>query len=181
MIALNIWHYLSFSIGLIILVLGIIVSLKQKNKKLVMPMIFSVVLVTVVMGVFSVFIVDKYTKSVELYKLKNKRLLSVEKIIYSGVVKNTGDYSIGEVKFEIKLVNQGNAMGINKGGGFFKPSGFFDFFSMDGKQDNKVNSIKKVFVVAKDLKPGESKYFTVRFPFPPYFRQVSENAKVYGH
>ncbi len=181
MTLLNIWHFVAFAIGLVFFAAGIYFSLKQEKKKLVKPMIFSVTLFTVVMGVFSVLVVDKYTKSVELYRLKNKRLLSVEKIIYTGIVKNTGNYSIGKVKFKIKLVNKGNAMGISREG-FFKPSGFFEFFSMEGRSEpKKVGAITKEFVVATNLKPGQVKSFRVHFDFPPYFRQVSQYAEVSGH
>ncbi|MBN2782817.1 MAG: DUF2393 family protein [Campylobacterales bacterium] len=176
----NIWHYVAFSIGFIIFVAGVVASLKQKNKKLIAPMIFSVTLVTVVMGIFSIFVVDKYTKSVELYKLKNKRILSIEKIVYSGVVKNTGDYPIGEVTFKIKLVSRGDAGKNLEGGNFYSPSGFLDFFTFSKKENKKVGAIEKEFVVAKNLKPGQAKAFRVYFDYPPYFRNVSEYADVYG-
>jgi hypothetical protein len=124
-------------------------------------------------------VVDKYTKKVGLYKLKNKRLLSTEQIIYTGIVKNEGNHKIGEVIFEIKLVNKGHATGNVKGGNFYKTSGFWDFFGGSNKM-YKPQSITKEFVVAKNLKPGDAKSFRVYFKYPPYFRSVADFAEVSG-
>jgi hypothetical protein len=166
---------------ILLLVGGIFISLKQKKKKLVFPMIFSVSLIVVVLSIFLIIIVDKYTKHVTLHKLKNKRLLSSEKIIYSGIVKNSGNYEIGKVTFKIKLVSRGSLSGKMKAGTFYQSSGLFDLFSTSGKGDSGSNTLEKEFVVAKNLKPGHLKSFRVYFDYPGNFRNVSEYAKVYGH
>ncbi len=177
----NYWHFIVFGIIFIIFALGIIASFKQE-KKLVIPMIISVSLIAALVTGFSVVVVDKYTKIVKLYKMKNKRLLSIEKIVYTGIVKNEGNHEIGEVTFEIKLVNKGHVTGNIKGGpDFFKPSGFADFFGGGSKVLYKPQTVTKKFIVARNLKAGESKSFRVYFDFPPYFRSVSQFAQVYGH
>ncbi len=176
----NYWHYFSLAIILLIFTGGVVASLRQENKKLGFQMLLSITLVTVLLSVTSVFIVDKYTKEVKLYKMKNKRLLSTEKIIYTGIVKNEGHYTIGEVKVKIKLVNKGHATGNVKGGNFYKPSGIADFFSGSGKLF-KPQSITKEFVVAKNLKAGNAKSFRVYFDYPPYFRSVADFTTVSGH
>ncbi len=181
----NYWHYLVLIVIFLFFLLGVLSALRQDNKKLVIPMLFSVTLITVLIGGFSIVVVDKYTKVVKLYKLENKRLLSTEQIIYTGIVKNEGNYKIGEVTFEIKIVNKGHATGNVKGGNFYKPSGiagfFEDLFSSGPSRTNKIQSLKKEFVVAKNLKPGASKSFRVYFDFPPHFRSMSHFAKVEGH
>ncbi len=181
MTLLNYWHYIVLAIIFIIFISGIISALKQEKKKLVIPMLFSTILISLFLAIFSIFIVDKYTKVVKLYKLKNKRLLSTEQIIYSGIVKNEGDFKLGKVTFEIKLVNKGHATGNVKGGNFFKPSGLSDMFSLNADRKNKPQSITKEFVVAKNLKPGAAKSFRVHFRYPGYFRSVAHFAKVTGH
>ena len=181
MTELNIWHYITFGVILFIFLGGIVTSLKQKSTKMQISMLFSVTLVSLFLAIFSVFVVDKYTKKVELYKVKNKRLLSVEKIIYTGFVKNTGNYPIGKVTFSVKLVNKGHATGNVKEGNFYKPSGFFDFFGGGSNVKYKPQTVTKEFVVAKNLKPGTSKSFRVYFDYPPYFKSVSQFVKVYGH
>jgi len=177
----NYWHYSILSIIFIIFILGIISAFKQNKTKLIFPMIISVSLVSTLIAGFSIVVVDKYTKKVKLYKLQNKRLLSVEKIVYTGVVKNTGNYKVGKITFEIKLVNKGHATGNVKSGSFFKSSGFAEFFGGGSNVLYKPQSITKEFTVARNLKPGASKSFRVHFDYPPYFRSVSHFASVSGH
>jgi hypothetical protein len=178
----NYWHFISFGVILLILIGGIVSALSQSNKKLVAPMILSTFLISMLFAGFSIVVVDKYTKKVKLYKLKNKRLLSTEQIIYTGIVKNEGKFTIGKVKFEIKLVNKGHMTGNVKGGTFYKSSGFFDFFSNGlGIDKSKPQTVTKEFVVAKNLKAGEVKTFRVHFRYPAYFKSTAEFAKVYGH
>jgi len=176
----NYWHYFSLSLVLIFFILGALSAIRQETRELQLSMFFTATIVSILLTVFSIFIVDKYTKEVKLYKLKNKRILSIEKIIYTGIVKNEGKFPIGKVVFEIKLVNKGHATGIVKGGNFFKSSGFFDLFSGYHK-NNKPQTITKRFVVARNLKAGSAKSFRVYFPFPGYFRSVADFAKVEGH
>jgi hypothetical protein len=123
---------------------------------------------------FFAFVVDKYTKHVKLYDLKNSRLLSLERISYTGIVKNVGKYPIGKVTLEIKLVNKGHTGNV-KGGNFYKPSGFLDFFTGGfGIDKSKPQTLVKKFVVARNLKPGHAHQFYVHFKFPPYFRSVAQ-------
>jgi len=177
----NYWHFIVFGVLLLILILGTFAALKQPVEKLRVPMIMSVLLIVTLIGGFSVVVVDKYTKKAKLYSFKNKRILSIEKIVYTGIVRNEGFHEIGEVTFEIKIVNKGHAIGNIKGGSFYQASGFFDFFSGGADILYKPQSITKEFVVAHNLKPGQAKSFRVYFDYPPYFRQVSQFAKIYSH
>jgi len=177
----NIWHYVVLGFIFILFMSGIVASFKQNNSKMRYSMLFSVTLISLFLAVFSIFVVDKYTKKVSLSKLKNKRLLSLEQIVYSGRVTNTGNYPIGKVTFDIKLVNKGHATGNVKGGNFYKPSGFFSFFSNGLNMREKPQTIEKEFVVAKNLKAGESAYFRVYFDYPPYFSSTAQFTKVWGH
>ena len=180
MTLLNYWHYIFLGIAFLLFLAGMVGAFKQEKKQLIIPMVISVTLVTTLLAFFSVMVVDKYTKKVELSKLKNKRLLSTEQIVYTGFVKNTGNHTIGKVHFEIKLVNRGHATGNVKGGNFYKPSGIFDFFSGIGGGDDKPQCITKEFLVAKNLKPGTGKSFRVHFRYPGYFRSVAHFAEVSG-
>jgi len=177
----NYWHFIVLIIVLLIGAGGVYVSLQQPKAKIKIPMLISVVVVTIMLAIFTLMAVDKYTKVVKLYKLDNKRLLSTEKIVYTGIVKNEGDYEIGEVTFQIKLVNKGRATGNIKSASFFTPSGFMDFFSGGANILYKPQTVVKKFIVAKNLKPGEAKRFRVHFRFPSYFKSVSQFPKVYGH
>ncbi len=183
MTLLNYWHYIILSVIFLAMVGGIVASFKQANKKLIYPMLFSIILISFFMAILSVIVVDKYTKKIQLTKLHNKRLLSTEEISYYGIVSNVGKFPIGKVTFEIKLVNKGHATGNVKGANFYKPSGgFMQFFAGGfGMISRKPQTITKKFVVAKNLQPGQAKEFRVYFRYPPYFSSTAEFAKVYGH
>ena len=99
----NYWHFIVLGVILFIFVGGVISSFKQTNKKLIFPMFISVSLISALLAGFSIVVVDKYTKIPKIYKLKNKRLLSIEKIVYTGIVKNEGNHEIGRVTIEINL------------------------------------------------------------------------------
>ncbi len=179
----NLWHFVAFALIGIFLILGVVVALKQPTKNLQISVLISILLVAALILGFSIMVVDKYTKVVKVYKVENKRLLSIEKIIYTGIVRNESNYEIGKVTFEVKLVNKGHVTGNVKAGSFFKASGFFDFFSgeSDRSASYRPQTIIKEFVVAQNLKPGEAKAFRVYFDYPPYFRSVANFTKVTGH
>jgi hypothetical protein len=174
--SLNYWHYIFLGIAFIIFLFGIFSALRQTKKSLIFPMIVSTVLVSSLLAVFSVLVVDKYTKKVKLLKIDNKRLLSTEQIVYTGVVQNVGNHEIGVVTLEIKLVNKGHTTGNVKGENFYKPSGFFDFFSngMGIIDNSKPQKVVQEFVIATNLQPGDTKHFRVYFKFPGYFRSVAD-------
>ncbi|PHS59034.1 MAG: hypothetical protein COB17_00395 [Sulfurimonas sp.] len=178
---LNYWHYIILFIIFVIFSAGIVVAFQQSKKKLIFPMIITVILFSILISGFAIVTIDKYTKVAKLHKLKNKRLLGIEKIIFTGIVRNEGTHEIGTVKFEIKLVNKGHSAGNVKGGSFFKPSGIFDFFSGGAKLSNRPQKVVKEFIVAKNLKPGEAKSFRVYFDYPAYFKNVSYFTELHSH
>jgi len=181
MSSFNIWHYMVLTVIFVIFIVGVIRALKEKNQKMMYSMLFTVTLVTVFMAIFSIFVVNKYTKHVKLYNLKNSRLLSLERISYTGIVKNVGKYPIGKVTFKIKLVNKGHTIGNVKSGSFYKPSGFLGFFTDGfGIDKSKPQTVVKKFIVARNLKPGHAHQFYVYFRFPSYFSSVAQFPKVTG-
>lgn len=178
---LNYWHYIFLGLSFLLFLIGLVAALRQEKKKLIIPMLISITLISIFLAFFSVLVVDKYTKKVEVVKIKNKRLLSTERIIYSGIIKNTGNHEIGKVTLEIKLVNRGHATGNVKGGNFYKASGFMSFFEGGmGMEKSKPQSITKKFIVARNLKAGATKQFRVHFRYPGYFRSTADFIEVSG-
>jgi tRNA G10 N-methylase Trm11 len=175
----NIWHYIVVAVLLAVYVLVILAARKQESKKVKITIITAMTAVLMIIGTVSILAVDKYTKKVELYKFDNKRLLSIEKIVYTGIVKNEGNYPIGEVTLEVKIVNKARQMGARAS--FFTPSGFAEFFGGGANILYRPQHIVKKFVVATNLQPGQAKSFRVHFDYPPYFKNVSQFADVYGH
>ena len=178
----NYVHYIVFAVIGLLFIGGIVSSFRQKKSSLVYSMLFTTVLISAFLTVFSIFVVDKYTKQAQLLKIKNKRILGIEKIIYTGIVKNTGSFPIGEVVLEIKLVNKGHVTGRIKGENFYRASGLFDFLNNGmGITQDKPQTVTKKFVVARDLQPGKTKHFRVYFPYPPYFKSVSDFISLKAH
>ncbi len=144
-------------------------------------MIFSGFISLVLVAAFLMMALDKYTKKVQVTSLKNTRILSLEKIQYTGIVTNVGNYTIGKVELEIKLVNKGHVTGNVKGGSFYKPSGMGDFLSNISKKKDKPQTLLMTFVIAKDLEAGEARSFKVTMPYPPYFTSTADFTRVFAH
>jgi len=174
-------HYLIVAVGVLLVLLGTIAALKQNQKKLIAPMIFSTLLVSSLIVAIGIAAAEKYTKKVKLVKVNNKRYLTQEKISYYGLVKNVGKYPVKKVYISIKLVNGGHATGRVKGANFYKPSGFFDMFSSGKNGRSKPQTIEKELLIARNLTPGEVAPFRVTFDYPPYFRNTAQFIKVYAH
>jgi len=177
----TVWHYTVVIISIIIFLLLVFLSFRDKRPGVRNAMIFSSFLVMSLVSGFLILALDKYTKKVKLVGLTNYRQLNTEKIFYSGYVTNTGNYTIGSVKIEFKIVNKGHVSGNVKGGSFFKPSGVSEFFSSGSSKRYRPQKLEETVVVAKNLEPGKTKYFNVTFDYPPYFKQVSHFQRIFAH
>ena len=178
----TIWHYGVIGLCIFLLILATMVSFKEKRSSVRNSLIFSSFLVLSLVGAFLIMALDKYTKIAEVTNLKNRRVLSNETIVYSGIVSNRGEYTIGEVTFELKLVNKGHVTGNVKAGSFYKPSGLFDFMgNVSGQKETRAQSVLKTFVIAKNLEAGKSKAFSVTLKYPPYFKHTSYFVRTFAH
>lgn len=179
----TIWHWSAVAGFSVIFLLLVLLSLREKNQKNILSMIFASFLVVITAGVFTVMAIDKYTKKATLYGVKNTRILRNETIVFTGYVKNKGEYKIGQIKLKVKLVNRGHVTGNVRGGSFYKPSGFFDFLgSFGGKPKTyKVQKVEDEFVVASNIEPDKAAYFRVEMPYPPYFKHVAEFTSITAH
>lgn len=179
----TIWHW-SAIIGLSALfILLVVLSLKEKNHKNTISMIFASFLVIVTTGVFTMMAIDKYTKKAKLYGVKNTRILRNETIVYTGYVKNTGAYTIGEITLKVKLINKGHVVGNVKGGNFYRPSGLIDFFTSFGEESKEYRpqKVEETFVVARNIEEGKSAYFRVKMKYPAYFKHVANFTSIKAH
>ena len=179
----TIWHWALLIAFGIIFVLLVLLALKEKNHKNTISMIFASFLVIVTAGVFSMMAMDKYTKKAKLYGVENTRVLRNETIVYTGYVKNIGDYTIGNITLKVKLINKGHVVGNVKGGNFYRPSGLIDFFTSIGDESKsyKPQKVEEEFIVAKQIKPGKAVHFRVEMKYPPYFKHVSHFTTIKAH
>ncbi len=173
------WLVLLFFIGLFVLL--VIVSKKESRPNVFWSMVFASFLVTSTAAVFSMFVLDKYTKKAKLVSIKNYRLLRSEEIVFKGKVQNIGKFTIGQCKLSIKMINNPLEAGKLSGSSVFKPSGFGDFFSIKDKKNERPNTVEKEFVVVKNIEPGEILPFTIHMKYPPYFKKTRLIYKLYCH
>ena len=122
-----------------------------------------------------------YTKKVSLISVNHHRILTIEKVVYTGIVKNVGNYTISKVTFEVKIVNKAYSTAVLQSGSYFKPNGFLDFFKSNTNLLYKPQTLTKSFVVATDLKPNEIQDFRVSFDYPPYFENSSDFTSTTAH
>jgi len=179
----TIWHWTAIITFTFLFFVLVLISLKEKNQKTMLSMIFSSFLVIVTASVFSVLAIDKYTKVATLYGVKNTRILRNETIIFTGFVKNKGNYKIGEIVLNVKLVNRGHVTGNVRGGSFYRPSGIIDFLTSFGedRKTYKPQKVEEQFVVATNIEPGKAVFFRVQMPYPPYFKHVAEFTTISAH
>ena len=164
---------------LLVFILLVIVSKKETNPKIFWSMVFSSFLVISMLSIFSMFVLDKYTKKAKLLSITHKRVLLNETIMFFGKVKNVGKFKIGRCKLEVKIVN--NALNLNdlSGKTFYAPKSGLGFLFSNKKE--RPSTIIKDFVIAKNLNPGEIRDFATSMPYPPYFQKSRIRYKLYCH
>ncbi len=176
----TILHWLTLLFFLALFILLVIVSRKENRPNVFWSMVFASFLVTSTAAVFSMFVLDKYTKKGKLVSIENHRLLRTEEIVFKGKVANVGKFTIGQCKLTIKMINNPVESGKLSGSQIFKPSGLSVFEKKETKKE-RPNTVEKEFIVAKMLKPKEVQPFTVRMHYPPYFSKTRLIYHLYCH
>lgn len=172
-------HILVLCLIFVISMLLLFLSLKSA-KKIFFSLLLTNVLVSTVLAVFMMLVIDKYTKKGVLEDVKSQRVLRNETIVFKGVVRNVGRFSISACKFSAKLINQPLNGQTLKGESLFKSSGLslFSWLFKDDEDKNRPNVLEHSFAVAKDLGPKKSINFTVTMPFPSYFSKTMTITKL---
>jgi len=180
MMYFTILHWIALIALFILFILMCIMALKQTNKKLILPMLFSNFLVIALFLVSSMYIIDKYTKEARLENVTQKRILITESLSLIGKIRNIGKFNISTCKLEVKLVSNA-MMGDNiSGSSLFKPTAGFSFLFRK-KRDEKPSTVIIEQVIAKNFKVGELRNFSVTMKYPPYFEKPFMNYKLYCH
>ena len=174
----TILHWLTLIILLVLFVLFCIIALKQTNKKILYSMLFSNFLVIVMLAIFSMFVLDKYTKEARLENVTQKRILMTESLTLTGKIRNIGSFNIGKCKLEVKLVNNALTGGNVSGSSVFKPNAGFSFL-FDKKREERPSTVIKEFIIAKSFKKGELRNFSISMRYPPYFQKPFMRYKLY--
>ena len=122
----------------------------------------------------SILVIDSYTKKITLSNVDNHRIYRTEKIMFTGSVKNSGDYTIGEVSVEVKIINKDT---IAKEGGSYQSTAFAELV---GDKKVKPSFLVVTEVVATNLKPGQRNNFVIMIPYPSYFKGFTGYVRAFG-
>lgn len=154
---------------LILFIALVFLTMKETRQKFFWAMMFANFLVMATLTIFTMLVLDKYTKKAKIENLKQQRILRNETISFKGQIRNIGKFKIAKCILEVKLVN--NPLTAKRLGGsdVFKPRSGLDFAS----KDPKPSTVSKKFIIATSLKPKELRNFSVNMPFPPYFSKAS--------
>ncbi|HIP60602.1 MAG TPA: DUF2393 domain-containing protein [Campylobacterales bacterium] len=171
-------HWIVVAVFVLLFLILVLLSAKEKNVKTLLSMIFSSFLLTAAGAIFSLYALDKYTKKGKLISSSQKRDLSRESVIVRGEIRNEGNFKIGYCNVEVRISNDTTSRrGRTKS--YFSPS--TSFGSMFGAKDVKSNIFKEEYLVVENLDPKKSKTFTVSVPFPPHFANPRYRYKLFCH
>lgn len=162
-------HIIVLAILFVLFIALFMITLKETRKKVFWAMIFANFLVISTLAVFSMLVLDKYTKKARIENLDQKRILRNETITFTGKIRNIGKFSISACKLEVRLVNNPTTSRQLGGSDVFNPTSGLKFI----KKDTKPSTVSKTFVIAKDLRPRELRNFSISMPYPPYFSKAS--------
>lgn len=173
-IYLTFWHYLVLVIALLLITLSIFSALQTKRLIQQLAILFGS-FIFIGAGTFIILAgLESYTKKAEIFNLHHDRLLQSEQIVFTGVVKNMGEYPLARVQLELVLQNtQKQQSGIFGGA----PHAFNEAF--DTKYQPQ--TINYDYTIATDLPPGCSKTFTIMIDYPPYFNDAAYHTKAIAH
>lgn len=176
----TILHWFTLLILFVLFILITIIALKQTNKKILLSMLFSNFLVIIMLGVFSMYVLDKYTKVARLENVTQKRILMTESLTISGKIRNIGNFKINKCKLEVKIVNNALTGGDVQGSSVFSPTSGLSFL-FGNKKNSRPSTIIKEYLIAQNFKKGELKNFSISMRYPPYFQKTSLSYKLYCH
>lgn len=182
----TVWHYLDFILIVALLCVAIVYTLKQKDIPQKGSYIATYCVLSLMLLGLTLLAINGYTKQVVLVNVKNHRFLSTESIIYTGAVRNIGNYPVGEVEIEIEIFDKG----LKKlGPALYKSTAFKDYFNdVDIRKlfgfnnpDIKPTSFVVRRTVAKGLKAKEGKQFAVSIAHPSYFSGYTSKERIIVH
>lgn len=183
---LTVWHYLNFLLVAGALIWVITYTLRQKDTQSKGSFIATYSVIAFVLLFLIHISINQYTRKVVLSSIENHRFLSTESIVFTGNIRNSGNYDVGEVEIEIKIFNKGaKAQGRTS----FESTAFEDYYNdadirkLFGYKNEKLKAssytIRKT--VAKELKAGHAKPFAVSIDYPPHFQGFIDEERLIVH
>lgn len=173
----TVWHYGAVILITLALLVAILTTLLQPKLSSKFSIILAYILASLGLMLMAILTIDSYTKKITLSDVDDKRFLPTEKIIFTGYVRNSGDYTINEVSVEIKIVNKDTA--AKEGEPMYQSNAFAEILGDKG-MEYKPSFITVTEVVATNLKPGERKQFRIVMPHPSHFKGYTDYVRAFG-
>lgn len=160
------WHYLLIGGLGTVFILGALLAFRSDSKTAVLA---TVTLVVTLMGIFIWEGIDENVYRVEISNLNEERYYQSEQILFTGIVRNVGNYPVANVVAVVKLSNSrsGNEAKATQ---FSQPGAFAELFEGDNPKF-RPQSISEEHIIADYLKPGSSKTFRIMMDYPPHFKR----------
>ncbi len=171
-------HIITLVIFFIIFIFLLVLSFKETRKKVLFAMIFSNFLVISTLALFSMFVLDKYTKKARLENVTDSRILISESLIISGRIRNIGRFGISKCFLHVKLVNNAIESGKLHSSALYKPSSGLEFLKKND-DDKQKSTIEKDFLIARNLRVRELRNFSASMRYPSYFKKTRLIYKVH--
>lgn len=171
----TVWHYGVVSVITLALMSLIITTLLQPKLSSKFSIIVTYILAAMGLMFMAILIIDSYTKKITLSDVDDRRFYATEKIIFTGTIQNSGDYTIGEVSVEIKIVNKDTE--VKSGDPYYESNAFAELL---GDAGIKPSFVIVTEVVATNLKPGQRKPFRIVMPHPTHFKGYTPYVRAFG-
>jgi len=176
MVHMSSLHWIILAIFVLLFMVLSLLSLKEKNTKVMLSMVLSSFIVTVFAAFLSLYVLDKYTKKAKILSYATQEDRVHESVIVRGIVKNIGEYEIGYCDLAVRV---SNTMGKGtRPNAFFKPSNSFDF---SGGGSSKENIIVHEETIVEHFLPTKEKKFIVYVRYPSYFEKPQYKLKLTCH
>ena len=177
MIYMTVLHWVIVAVFVLLFLILVILSLKEKDMKTFTTMVISSLVLVAIGMSFSLFTLDKYTKIGKIVSWTKARDYRSESVIIRGKIKNEGKFKIGYCNVEIRMLNPISRNSKNVS--YFTPTkSLGDLF---GDKDIKSNVITEEFSAIKDLEPRKSKKFKIKMKFPSHFSNPKYKLKLFCH
>lgn len=182
----TIWHYLDFIIIAMALTGAIKYTLQQNDIPQKSSFIATYCVIAFFVLILSVVAINTYTRQVVLLNVSNKRFLSTESIFFTGSIRNTGKYDVGEVEIEIKIFDKGSK---KQGRTSFESTAFADYYNdadirkLFGYKALKAKPVSYTIrkTIAKELKAGRTVPFSLSIDYPPHFQGYTNDERLIVH
>ena len=170
-------HWITLIVFLLLMIFVVIISYRNLNtKQFITASLFTIPLLTFGL-IGSMYAVDSITKQVKLVEVSHRQVIRNETILFTGRVKNVGNFKVGTCYLEIDIYDTRK----NKlSHGVFTPIVWFsDLFGH--AEPPKPLFVTKEVLIAKNLEPGKTKTFTVSVRNPTYMQGMRINYKLIAH